>query len=584
MMYLFTHRQRRHYWTTGKLLLVVLLLPLLLTASGPLAGYGSIEPPLVKAPAQRQTYTIPVVGMQDFETLDPAQARDPASVSAVQMIYTGLVSLDEDLHIQPQLAQSWELSPDGLTWTFHLKPDLTFSDGTALTAADVAYSIDRALQPTTQSRVAPLYLKDIKGAEQLLAGRLESLIGTGLFILDPQTLAITTEQPAAYFLAALTQPCSYVVQKSLIEKYGEYFTDHLDEGGGAGPFTVSAYNHRVEISFAPNEHYYSKAPQIQQVTFKLYASAEQAYQAYQDKQVDTITISVNNNTTGEVVGQELHQPVQAWVNYYAMNYLAPPFNNILIRQAFALAIDKEAIVREVWQHTGKATNHIIPEGIPGYNDQLTGPDGTRSVQGNPEKAQALFQQGLQEEGWQSVSELPTIILTYVTGIEAFDQEVQALIQQWEEVLQVSVMANPVDLTTLLDLLTQTTDSEQGLQMWGLSWVGEYPDPQNWLSLQFGERSPNNSMNYGQNASGTAALQQFTQQQLQEADEQVQQDQTTQRLELYQQAEQQIVNDVGWLPIQQMTSTILRSPMIVGMQENAHGIVPPDAWSEIYRVE
>src|SRR5438477_401792 len=108
---------------------------------------------LVKAPADRQVYTVPQVGVTDITTLDPALvlSTDQTSMSAIQMIYTGLVQLDDKLQVQPQLAQSWNVSPDGLNYTFHLNKAMKFSDGTPLTSADVAYSIDRALQPVTKS-------------------------------------------------------------------------------------------------------------------------------------------------------------------------------------------------------------------------------------------------------------------------------------------------------------------------------------------------------------------------------------------------------------------------------------------------
>jgi len=83
-----------------------------------------------------QTYTIPITGVEDFDTLDPALAHDPSSINAIQMIYTGLVQINDKLQIQPQLAESWERGSNGMTWTFHLKPNLKFSDGTSLTSAD----------------------------------------------------------------------------------------------------------------------------------------------------------------------------------------------------------------------------------------------------------------------------------------------------------------------------------------------------------------------------------------------------------------------------------------------------------------
>jgi peptide/nickel transport system substrate-binding protein/oligopeptide transport system substrate-binding protein len=219
--------------------------------------------------------------------------------------------------------------------------------------------------------------------------------------------------------------------------------------------------------------------------------------------------------------------------------------------------------------------------MDGYNPNLTGPDGTQSLTGDAKKAQALFQQGLREEQWSSVSQMPPITLTYATGIRSLDQEVTLLVQMWQKVLHVTVTAVPVDYNTLLDNVTAATNNPNGLQFWGLAWVAEYPDPQDWLTLQFDKGTPNNNMNYGQNTSTTTALQLRTQQQLEAADVTMQ---PSTRLQMYQQAEQQLVNDVAWLPMEQVTEVFLRTPYIVGVVDNAQSITPPDDWAGIYRVQ
>ncbi len=540
---------------------------------------GPAPKKLVKAPQNKQVYTMPEVGITDIDTLDPALAHDPASISLVQMLFTGLVQLDNKLQVRPQLAASWNLSADGMTWTFHLKKNLHFSDGTPLTAKDVAYSIDRALQPATQSTVAPLYLSILKNADQLLAGRTTTLINDSLQTPDDTTLILITKKKAAYFLSMLTYTCSYVVEKSLVTKYMAKFTDHLTEGGGAGPFTLTQHLRGQEIDFAPNENYYNPKPQLQHVRVAFYHQANDAYQAYQRGTIDTVGVP-QTTFASDKKRKDFYQIPQLWTNYYAMNYLTKPFDNIHIRQAFALAIDKTAIADTVWKGTVLPTNHIVPQGMDGYNAALIGPDGTQSLKGNVTKAQALLKQGLQEEQWTSVAQIPPITLTYATVTNA-DQEVNAMIAMWKKVLNVPVTASPLDYNTLLDKVTAATNNANGLQFWGLAWVTEYPDPQDWLTLQFDNGVPNNNMNYGQNTGATAAKQQAVQQQLEAADANMQ---TATRLQSYQQAEQQLVNDVAWLPMEQVTTPFLRSPAIVGMVDNGQGSIPPDSWATIYRVE
>src|SRR6266571_2961797 len=545
-------------------------------------GNTTIAKKLVKAPASKQVLVIPEVGIKDFTTLDPALAfpSDTPSLSAIQMVFTGLVQLDDNLQVRPQLAQTWDLAPDGVTWTFHLRPHLKFSDGTPLTSTDIAYSIDRALQPTTKSTTAPNYLALIKDSDQMLAGTRQTLIGDSLLTPNDSTLMIVARKKAAYFLSMLTYTCSYVVERRLIDRYGANFTDHLNEGGGAGPFKVLQYIHGQEIDFVRNPNYYGSQPQLQRVTIRFYQNANDAYQAYQLGNVDTTGVPMSTFASDKK-RKDFFQVPQLWNDYYTMNYLVKPFDNIHIRQAFALAIDKTAIANKVWKGIVLPTNHIVPQGMAGYNPNLTGPDGTQSLKGNPDKARALLQQGLHDEGWSSIAQIPPIKLTYATGVSSFDQEVKALIAMWQSVLGITVKANPVDYNSLLDEVTAATNNPQGIAFWGLAWVAEYPDPQDWLTRQFDKGVPNNSMNYGQNFSNNASQQQSIQTQLEKADSIFQ---PNARIQTYQRAEQQLVKDVAWMPMEQVTNVYLLKPYVIGMVENQQGLIPPDNWATTYIVQ
>ena len=194
------------------------------------------------------------------------------------------------------------------------------------------------------------------------------------------------------------------------------------------------------------------------------------------------------------------------------------------------------------------------------------------------KAKDLLKQGLQQEGWTSTSQIPPIKLTYASGQANLDKEVAMMIQMWQKVLGVTVTADPVDYNTLLTQVTLATGNALGLQFWGLAWVADYPDPQDWLTRQFDRGVPNNNMNYGQNTSSNVAQQQNTQQQLEAADANTSQ---SARISTYQQAEQQLVNDVAWMPMEQVTATFLRKPTVIGMVDNAQGVIPPNDWANIY---
>jgi oligopeptide transport system substrate-binding protein len=367
------------------------------------------------------------------------------------------------------------------------------------------------------------------------------------------------------------------VEKKLIDKYGnQNFTDHLNEGGGAGPFKVASYNHSTQIVFVPNTNYYGPQPQLQKVIMPFYKEVASAYQAYQVGQVSATGLYPFPTTYLPQARQrtaEFHLAPQLNVNYYSMNFLVKPFDNIHIRQAFALAVNKNEIVHAIWKDLYIPTNHIVPQGMPGYNANLTGPDGTKSTEGNPAKARALLQQGLREEGWTSVAQVPPIKLTYATGQAETANEITAITQMWHTVLGVNIETDPIDFNRLLSEIFTNK-----LQFWLIAWIADYPDAQDWLTLQFDNGVPNNNSNYGQNKSADAAQQQAIQRQLETAD--VNPDQNT-RLQSYYQAEQQLVNDVGWMPIEQVRIPSMLKPCVKGVVFNASGLIPPDDWGNVY---
>ncbi len=472
-----------------------------------------------KAPASQQVFVMPEEGVADIATFDPGLSTDLPSITAIDMVFTGLVQLNDNLQVQPQLASSWNESTDGLTWTFHLRPNLKFGDGTPLTSADVAYSINRALLPAEKSIVAPAYMNLIKDSNLVNTGKISTIIGDSVLTPDPNTVVIKTTKRAAYFLDALTYSCSYVIEKSLVQQYGTNFADHMTTGaGGDGPFIVSSYVHGKEIDFKPNPYYYGSKPQLQKVVFPFYKQTDTTYRAYQVGQVDYSTVPSADVAQAKTLPNGQYRAIpQLYINYYTMNYLAKPFDNIDIRQAFDLAINKSLIAQTVWKGTVIPSNHIVPKGMPGYDANLTGPDGVQGTTGDTTKAKRCFQAGLAAEGYSSAAALPPLTLAYPSGNPDTDNEVAAMLQMWQNTLGVSVKAVPTDFNKLLDEIPATTNNAKGFQMWGIAWIADYPDPQDWTTLQFCNGCQNNNMNYGQNHTSDAATQQQVQQSLVQAD-------------------------------------------------------------------
>src|SRR5205807_2533437 len=178
-----TLRRNQTALIIGSIALVLVIVIIGIILIGPMnpSLHNSSSPQTILHPPiadNKQVFVSSVVGANtsDITTFDPAQASDSYSTIAVQTVFTGLVSLDDKGNVRGQLATSWEFSPSGLTWTFHLRPNLKFSDGTPLTSNDVAWSIDRALRKDTNSFTAPYYLRYIKASDKLNSGAISSII------------------------------------------------------------------------------------------------------------------------------------------------------------------------------------------------------------------------------------------------------------------------------------------------------------------------------------------------------------------------------------------------------------------------
>ncbi|HET8910952.1 MAG TPA: peptide ABC transporter substrate-binding protein [Ktedonobacteraceae bacterium] len=543
-------------------------------------SFGSTQ----KAPDAEQVFTYPIAGVNDIVSLDPAITPDLPSTQAITALFTGLVQLDDNLNIVPQMASSWSVSDDRQTWTFHLRPNLKFSDGTPITSHTVAFSIDRALRQDTASPTAPTYLGLIKDAMQLYTGKAKTIIGDSLLLPNDQTIVIITSQAAAYFLDALTYPSSFVVEPSLVQKYGAKFVDHLSEGGSSGPFKLVSYSHTTGLIFAPNPNYYGPIPQIQQLKMPFYKDNTTQFKAYQTNQVDETVIPSNEFSQAKNNPQEFHSVPLQLLRYLSMNYLKPPFNNIKIRQAFALAINKQIITHAIFKDKYIPTNDIVPPGTGAYdNSNITGPDGTKNLSGNKTLARQLLQEGLQEENISSVSKLPVINLLYFSQGKDVNDEMDALAQMWHDVLGIDVKLESVSFAVLLGKLNLTNNNSPSTidaQMWLLGWAADYPDPQDWLTLQFGPGQQNNSSNYAAKslAQDVLSRQQITQRLMVRADAEKN---VLTRMSDYAKVEQALINDVAWIPLYQQTGTYMIKPYVRGFAYNGISQISPNDWGRIY---
>ncbi len=197
---------------------------------------------------------------QDPPTLDPHLTTDNISGGLVNEVFGGLVTLDLDLNVVPDLAESWDISPDGRVYTFHLRPDAKFHDGKPVTARDVRWSLERVADPTTQSPVVDQYLGDIVGVKEKLASSAATI--SGVRVIDDHTLEITIDAAKAYFLAKLTYPTAFVLDQANVEGDGDQW---LRRPNGTGPFQLAQYDVGETLRLTRNEYYHLGPPNLDEV-------------------------------------------------------------------------------------------------------------------------------------------------------------------------------------------------------------------------------------------------------------------------------------------------------------------------------
>ncbi len=451
-------------------------------------------------------------------TLDPALAFDTSSADYIVEIFGGLVQLDKQLNIVPDIAKEMPLvSTDGMTYTFKLRDDVVFQNSNSrVKAQDFKYSMERAANPDTASTTADYYLGDIVGVKDMIRSKAKDI--SGIKVVDDTTLQITIDAPKPYFLAKLTYPTAYVVEKAQIDSDKRNWTRHPN---GTGPFKLKEWKIGESVTLVANDRYHLGAPKIGQITFSL-AGGSQLTQ-YENGEIDISGIGINDieriRDKNEPLSKEyINKPVLATF-YVAFNTQAPPFDDPKVRQAFTMAIDKQNLTDVILKNVITKADGILPPGMPGYNKDLKG------LGFDAAQAKQLIQQS------KYAGKLPPIQFTTSGQGASVGPIDEAIIQMWKDNLGVTVEVQQVEPATFL-----ADAKKQKYQMWDAGWEADYPDPENFLELNFYSQSSLNDGKYSNPQVDDLLVKARTEQD------------KAKRVDLYQQAEQIIVNDAAWLPL------------------------------------
>ncbi len=565
---------------------------LALCALALLAGCASstaTKAPPTPLPDAQQVFHGQIIGVSDIKTLDPALAQDAYSEAQVQLIFPGLVTLDSALNVVPWAATALPtitnggITNQGKTYTFHLRKGMRWSDGTPITAADFAYAINRAEDPCLASPIA-YYLYVLVNAQDYnlgdqcadpthdtLSGSIPSLIGPGqaIVVVDPLTLQLNLNRPASYFLDALSYSTSYAVPKQLIvNSDGTINTDWTTKlashpgGFGGNLYNVTNWTHGKQLVLDRNPNFWGTKPKLREISLNIYHDGVGAYSNYLAG-VDSMGVAPVTALPGARKRPGFHEFGALQIDYLASNWSMAPFDDLRVRQAFAIALDKTKLAATD-NGAATATNHIVPQGMPGYNPRLVGPDGTTSLTGDVTTARTLAQAYANEKCNGSFAQCPAVTLTIVQGSQSILDEANAMLKMWKKAFpKWPISINAVDFDTLNNQL-----GSRFVQFWFLAWIADYPDPQDALSLQF---LPENS--YDGIGDDTAA-----DPLMRAADANPD---LVGRLAQYQQAEQSLVSQVAWIPLDQANGWYETRPNVMNLAVNADGMVPLPVWQSVY---
>ncbi len=473
-------------------------------------------------------------------TLDPAVSGDMTSHSYIMQLFSGLVRLDDNLEPVPDIAQRWQVSDDGRTYTFYLRQDVSFHNGKAVKSDDFKYSWQRACYPETWSQTAATYLGDIVGVKEVLAGETKEI--SGVKVIDDYTLQVTIDAPKSYFLSKLTYPTAFVVDIANVEAGGGWWR----EPNGTGAFKLRQWNANSLLVLEKNELYYEELAKVDSIVFQLWGGMPM--NMYETGKIDVTNVSQSyvDKVTDEAgpFYRELAVVPELSFFYVGFNCSQPPFDDINIRCAFSQAVDKDKLVSLVFKDMVERADGILPPGMPGFNEDLSG------LNYDIDRAKEL----ISASKYGDVSELPPITITTAGWGGLISPALEAIVHQWQQNLGVEVEVRQLEPQRFLYHLKQEKD-----EMFYIGWIADYPHPQDFLEVLFHSGADNNYGDYS-NPEIDALLEMAGME-----------TNINLSLALYQQAEQGLTNDAACLPLWFGENYILIKPYIKGYNLNPMGL-------------
>jgi ABC-type oligopeptide transport system substrate-binding subunit/DNA-binding SARP family transcriptional activator len=397
--------------------------------------------------------------------LDPPKAWEDGSLSIINQLFRGLVSINHEMDIIPDGAEKWQVSEGGRVYLFELREDLSWSDGAPVTAYDYEYAWKRALDPGMEdANITSLW--DVKGAIAYYQGKLPDPEAVGVRALDQYRLLVELEAPTPYFPQALSHNATLPVPRHLVERYGEDWLN-IENIVSNGPFLLESWQRDSRLTLSQNTTYQgSRNGNVYQVEMMINQDFDSLLEYYEANQLDILVISGASIEDRMKVKKQFSQDLRS-LNLFGTFFVGfdvsrPPFDDVRLRQAFAHAIDRQFLGKSILGE-GKvaAEGGFVPPEIPGHSKDI-------GLSYNSKRAARL----MKEAGYLNGKEIPEIDALVPRGLVAYGSYLQ---KQWQDVLGMDVQWQAVEWKTFNNRTLYDPPN-----MFLTPWFGAYPDPDAYL--------------------------------------------------------------------------------------------------------
>ncbi len=468
---------------------------------------------------------------EDPTSLDPAMIVDVSGGSVATKLFNGLVRFDEEMNVAPDVAAEWEISEDGLTYTFSLRRDVRFHNGRPLTAQDVKYSIERVLSPDTGSRRKWLF-EPVLGARDLIDGRAGEC--AGVTVSDDYTLRITLERPLSVFIGFLAMPNAYIVPREEVERWGKDFSDHVV---GTGPFKLAEWRHDEVLKLTRNEGYFGERARVGAISYRVLPEEFTRIAEFEAGNIDIVEIPAAEFarfSSDPFWKRQIKSRVGLNTYYLGFNCRKAPMNDPVFRRAVNMAIDRRKIIDVTLQGRARPAVGPIPPELPGHAVDRGG------YEYRPESAREMLS-GLGEQARRP--------LKLYQRARRSSLEITEAVQYYLRKVGLDVEIVQLEWTAFKQAV-----SDGDADMFLLSWHADYPDAENFLFPVF------HSANWG--AAGNRAF--YGNPEFDSLIERAQREPDPQRrIALYEKAEATIIDDAPWVFLWHQVDFFLAQPWVKG---------------------